>query len=86
MFATDNFPSADELKEILYWSLRKDHPLNREEFATYSPVRSTQVFILRKPRAKDRPIVINIPFTRQEAPGPGSAPSTAERVFCILMP
>jgi radical SAM superfamily enzyme YgiQ (UPF0313 family) len=86
VFATDNFPSADELKEILYWSLRKDHPLNREEFATYSPVRSTQVFILRKPRAKARPIVINIPFLREDVPGPGSGPSFAERVFCILMP
>jgi radical SAM superfamily enzyme YgiQ (UPF0313 family) len=86
VFAADNLPSADELKEILSWSLRKDHPLNREEFATYSPMRSTQVFILREPRATDRSIVINIPSRREDAPGPGSGPSIAERVFWILMP
>jgi MoaA/NifB/PqqE/SkfB family radical SAM enzyme len=86
VFASENFPRADELTEMLSWSLRKDHPLNGEDFATYSPIRSTQVFILRKPRPIARPIVINIPFAREDAPGPNSAPSTAERVFCVLMP
>jgi hypothetical protein len=86
VFASENFPSGDQLKEMLAWSLRKDHPLNREDFATYSPVRSTQVFILRAPRTTDRPIVINIPFPREDAPGLDSGPSTAERVFSILMP
>jgi len=86
VFATDNFPSAGELQEIFSWSVRKDHPLNREEFATYSPIRSTQVFILRGPRTTDRPIVINIPFPREDAHGPDSGLSSAERVFWILMP
>jgi hypothetical protein len=86
VFATDKFHSADELIEILSWSLRKEHPLNREEYATYSPIRSTQVFILRKPRTTDRPMVINIPFPRADAPGPDSDPSTTKRVFWILMP
>ena len=86
VFAADNFPSADELREILLWSLRKEHPLNREEFATHSPIRSTQVFVLRRRRSGDQSIVINIPFPREDAPGPDSAPSTAARMFCILMP
>jgi radical SAM superfamily enzyme YgiQ (UPF0313 family) len=82
VFAADNFPSAEELKETLSWSLREDHPLNREDFATYSPVRSTQVFILRWPRSGDQPIVTGIPSGEEKDP----AGSPGRRVCWVAFP
>jgi len=82
LLATDNFPSADELKEMISWSLLREHPLNREEFATYSPVRSTQVFILRWPRSGDQPIVTGIPSGEETDP----VASPGRRVCWVAFP
>jgi len=86
VFSPENFPDRGEMEELLSWSLRPEHPLNREQCATYSPVRSTQIFILRKARTTDRPIVINIPFSREDAPSPDCGLSLGARVFWLLMP
>jgi radical SAM superfamily enzyme YgiQ (UPF0313 family) len=86
VFPAEDVPELRDLVDLISWSLWPEHPVNREEFATYSPMRSTQVFILRKPRTTDRPIVVNIPFSGEDALGPDADTFTAERVFWILMP
>jgi hypothetical protein len=70
------------LKEMLSWSLRKDHPLNGEDFATHSPIRSTQVFILRRRRSGNQPIVTGIPSGAKMDP----AGSPRRRVCWVAFP
>jgi len=82
VFSAENIPDLGELESFLSWSLAKDHPLDREDFATHSPVRSTQVFVLRRPRKGDQPIVTRIPLGGE----PDLAERAAQRVCWVVFP
>ncbi|HYA02685.1 MAG TPA: radical SAM protein [Syntrophobacteria bacterium] len=86
VFPEESFPDPGVLEELAAWSLRLDHPLNREDFATYAPIRSTQVFITRKARAGNRPILTAIPLVGKGALATGSAFGSAERVCWVAFP
>jgi hypothetical protein len=86
VFPEESFPDTGVLEDLAAWSLRLDHPLNREDFTTYAPIRSTQVFITRKARAGNRPILTAIPLVGKGAPATGSAFGSAERVCWVAFP
>jgi hypothetical protein len=86
IFTAESFPGPGDLEALLSWSLRLDHLLNREDFATHSPIRSTQVFITRKAWTGDQPILIAIPVVGKDAPSSGSGRGSAERVCWVAFP
>ena len=82
VFSADTTTDLSELEKLLSWSLWQEHPLNREEFATYSPLRSTQVFILKWPRKGNQPIVTGIPLGDELDP----TESARRRVYWVAFP
>jgi len=86
IFTAETFPDRGDLEALLSWSLRLDHLLNREDFATHAPVRSTQVFIKRKAWTGDHPILTAVPVVGKDAPPSGSGFGSTQRACEVTFP
>ena len=86
VFSEESLPDPGVLEDLAAWSLRLDHVLNREDFATHAPIRSTQVFIRRKARAGDHPILTALPLVSKGALPTGSAFGSKQQACEVAFP
>lgn len=79
-------PSRDALRALKEVSLWMDHPANREYFATHSPIRSTQAFILSRTGNQRDPIVLRTPLVESGDSIEGLPFLDVQRIYWVAFP
>ena len=82
----ESYPTEETLKAITDLSLWPEHPSNREDFATHTPIRSARIFILsRSDKVKD-PVLSKIPLFDEETLIEKFSRSPVQRVCWVAFP
>jgi hypothetical protein len=79
-------PSDAALKTITDACLQLHHPSNREYFATHTPIRSLQIFVITKAKDGIAPIFMKLPLWNEESLCADYPFSKQQRVCWIAFP